>query len=246
MTQKTSTKILLYNVGYLAGLDGSFKDYLLHFLRYFYTPKRVWKSVLQSVDQLIQAENPDVCCFTEVRKASKYIHKLCDYSFHDFENKYGLHSFLRHLPYFRKNCIGFFSHTNLPYQKHFFRKGMKKLVYEIKLSGDVSLLLAHLALRKKARKRQLKELKELIKEREKVILCGDFNIFNGIEELEEILEECCLKVVNTLRDLTFPSVYPQKALDLFLCSEGIDITGFKVLHPVAVSDHLPVLLEVRV
>ena len=122
---------------------------------------------------------------------------------------------------------------------------MKKLVYEIELTKDISVLLSHFALRKRARHRQLRELQHLIQRRKHVILCGDFNIFDGLHELEDFIEECGLTIVNTLKDVTFPAAHPLKALDLFLCSSGMKIEDLRVLHPKA-SDHLPVLLKVRI
>ena len=245
MSSNKHTKILLYNVGYCAGLDGSVRGYVKHFLRYLYTPKKVVQRVLASVDHLVDREKPDICCFVEVRRVRKFINRLWEYPFHSFENKYGRRSIFRYLPYFRKNVLGFFSLKSHPFRRHFLRTGMKKLVYEIDLGKDVSLFFSHFALRKRTRRKQLKELEHLIKQRKQVILCGDFNIFDGVHELEEFIEECGLKIVNTLEDVTFPAVHPQKALDLFLCSASMHIEDLKVLHPQA-SDHLPVLLKVRI
>jgi hypothetical protein len=239
-----TTKILLYNSGYATGLDGSLKSYLLHFLRYIYTPKKVVRDVISSIDSLVNIKKPDVCCLVEIRRVGKFIRRLWEYPFHEFANKYGARSLRRHMPFFRKNSIGFFSDKYLPFHKHYLHCGAKKLIYEIALNHETSLIMGHLSLRKRTRRKQLCEIKEMIGKRKHVILCGDFNIFKGLSELEDLIKECGLRIVNTLNDVTFPASHPDRALDLFLCSEGIRIESLEVL-PVKASDHLPVLLEVQ-
>ncbi|MES2122591.1 MAG: transglutaminase family protein, partial [Chlamydiota bacterium] len=44
---------------------------------------------------------------------------------------------------------------------------------------------------------KLKELKQIIKSRPNVILCGDFNIFRGRKEIESLARDCNLQIVNS-------------------------------------------------
>jgi len=245
MPQGATTRILFYNVGYCTGMRGSLGDYALHCLRYIYTPRRVVASVLATIDRLVDEVQPDLCCFVEVRRVKRFIQRLWEYPIHIFRNKYGRNSVLGHLPYFRGNVSGFFARERFPFEAHYLRHGAKKLVYEVCISEDISLLVAHLSLRKKTRAAQLKEMRGMIHRRKHVILCGDFNIFGGMEELDDIIRSCRLKIVNTLHDLTFPSILPKRALDLFICSEDLPIEHLEVL-PVLASDHRPVLLTLRV
>jgi endonuclease/exonuclease/phosphatase family metal-dependent hydrolase len=242
----TTTKILLFNTGYCTGLDGSLKGYALHFFRYLHTPQRILRSIFSSIDDLVTNTAPDLCCFTEVRRVQQFVHDLWEYPYHHFASKYGMQSVFRRLPYFRSNTMGFFSRRKLPFQKHYLKHGTKKLIYEVRLTDDTSLLIGHLSLRRKTRKKQLQELKELIQMRKHVILCGDFNVFAGFSELSEIIRDCRLRIVNTLHDATFPAIHPTVPLDLFLCSEDLLIERLEVLRSVHASDHLPVLLEVRI
>ncbi|HLC76216.1 MAG TPA: endonuclease/exonuclease/phosphatase family protein [Candidatus Peribacterales bacterium] len=245
MPQGETTRILFYNVGYCTGMRGSLADYAMHCLRYVYTPKRVIADVLTMIDRMVDEVQPDLCCFVEVRRVKRFIQRLWEYPVHTFRNKYGRNSMLGHLPYFRGNLSGYFARKDFPFSAHYLRHGAKKLVYEVRLTEEISLLVAHLSLRRKTRASQLKEIRDIISCRRHVILCGDFNIFNGVDELTDIIVSCRLKIINTLHDLTFPSAHPTRALDLFLCSEDLPIEDLEVL-PVLASDHLPILLTLRV
>ena len=238
-------RILLFNVGYATALDGSLRNYLLRFYRYLYTPRRIIRQVRQAIFLLLKKVQPDVCCFVEIHRKTGSVPHPHVYTSHDMANKYGLHSVLRRLPFFRDNCNGFFAKGACSFQKMYFKNGTKKLIYEIKLREDVSLLLVHFSLERRVRRLQVAELHDIIKARKNVILCGDFNIFKGRSELEELAEECDLRIVNSPSDVTFPAVNPTKSLDLFLCPKHIKNAHATVLKGVHASDHLPVLLELE-
>ncbi len=121
-------KVLLLNAGYCAGLDGSYHDYIFHSSRYLHTPQKIMQAVESSIFSLVSREQPDICCFLELHKHSALIQDLREYRCHDVENKYGINSLLRHLPFFSRNCNGFFSRKNVPFKKYFFEKGTKKLM----------------------------------------------------------------------------------------------------------------------
>ncbi len=242
--QKKPLRILLFNVGYATALDGTLRDYLLRFYRYLYTPRRIIRRVRQAVFHLMQSKKPDVCCFVEIHKEHGFLRHPRAYREESIENKYGLHSLLRLLPFFRDNCNGFFAKKKLPFREHYLRNGTKKLVYEIALRPDASLLLAHFSLNRAVRQEQCAELRTLIGKRRNVILCGDFNIFGGFDELKRFADSCNLRIVNAPSQATFPAVHPRKALDLFLCPKDAGHPSVTVLDSVHVSDHLPVMLEV--
>jgi hypothetical protein len=219
---------------------------VLRFYRYLYTPRRIIRKVRQAIYALLEREKPDVCCFVEIHRKTGCVPHPHVYTCSDVENKYGQKSVLRRIPFFRDNCNGFYAKDSLDFQKMYFRHGTKKLIYEIKLREDLSLLLVHFSLDRRVRRKQCLELKHIIKARKHVVLCGDFNVFKGRSELESLAEACNLRIVNAPGEATFPAIRPTKALDLFLCPKDMPFAEVKVLKKIHASDHLPVLLEMEV
>ena len=240
--RKPKFRVLLMNLGYGTELDGSLWGYLTRWYRYLYTPQRIIREVRRSVYALLNRERPDLCCFVEIHHRHGFVPHPRAYASH-IDNKYGRFSILRHLPFFRDNCNGFYSHRRLHFTKRYFKAGTKKLLYDIDVGNGFSLLLAHFSLRRDTRRRQFRELENIIGNRRNVILCGDFNIFRGIGELRRLSEDCGLQVVDAHR-ATFPTVHPRKTIDLFLCPKRLHSVSARVMEDVRVSDHLPVMLEV--
>lgn len=239
VSMKKPFKILLFNIGYCLGLDGSFWKYALHFYRYFFCSKKIKHRILNELALLIKKTNPDLCCLTEVDKRSKITNHL--YPFHDMAIKYGKKSIIPSIPFFKGKCNGFLSKKNILFQKHYLARGGKKLVYELFLPDNLSVFLVHLSLSSKMRKKQFEELGRLVHNK-KVIVCGDFNIWKGIKELDDFLLTHNLKMMGYP---TFPSHRPKKILDVFIYSRGLDVKKMTVLKDVRISDHLPVLLEIN-
>ncbi len=242
--QTQKFRILLYNVGYATDLNGSIRDYILRFYRYIYTPRNVIRRVRTTIYHLLQREQPDVCCFVEVHRKKGFMTHPHAYHCSDVANKYGQRSVFRRLPFFRDNCNGFFSKGTVSFEKTYFQHGMKKLIYDIKLRPDLSLLVVHFSLQRRTRQRQCEELKHLIRDRGNVIVCGDFNIFKGTGELHSLARACDLQIV-TPPGATFPASKPSKTLDLFLCPKSLGDVSVRVLDGVHASDHLPVMLEMQ-
>jgi endonuclease/exonuclease/phosphatase family metal-dependent hydrolase len=245
-------KILLYNIGYTLGLNGSLQDYIFNSHRYLYCPPQVRYQIAEEITQLVKQVDPDICTFLEISEKGKlldgYHHLISEleneYSFFDMENKYGRKSILRKLAFFHERCNAVLSRQSLEIRKHYLEHGMKKLVFEIDLKDQLSIFIVHFALNKRVRALQLREMEQMIKKREKVIVCGDFNIFGGITELDNLIDETGVRVINEPMDYTFPACKPTKTLDLFLCSDNVDVRQLTVL-PSLSSDHLPVLLEIN-
>ncbi len=245
-TKNPPLKILLYNVGYCTELNGSVRDYVLRGYRYLYTPKRVVSETLNQLNTLMEKEQPDICCLIEIHNNKRSKPVFSAYGFGDIDNKYGFNSLLRRLPFFRNNCNGFFSRKELSFQKHYFKSGTKKLVYEIQLQENVSLFMVHFSLKASTRKKQFEELKTFLDPKKQNILCGDFNTFNDTAELEAFALSCGLRMVNKPSEGTFPAKDPRKAIDLFLCSTTINTGSTEVLSDVRLSDHLPVLAHITI
>ena len=235
-------RILLSNIGYCTKLNGSYLDYVVRFYRYFYRPKTIESQVLKTLQTIIHNENPDVCCLIEVESAHVKTLANKNYPCAEFNNKYGQKSFLRKIPLFLKKGNGFLARSQYVFKKHFFKNGTKKLIYEIKLDSQTSIFMAHFSLNKQTRAKQFEEINQLVKNVPNTIICGDFNIFSGFQELNPLLENGNFRIINTEKNTTFPAYKPSKILDIFITSKNIKIKNLRVLKD-QFSDHLPVILD---
>ena len=236
-------KILLTNFEYGTGLNGSFYDYCRSFYRYLYCPSGTQKKSLGALKRLIEREQPDLSCIVEMGTRQMPALKDDHYAYSDIENKYGANSLLRKLPLFKNRSNAFLSKKKLAFAQHFFKYGTKKLIYEIFLNKNTSLFLAHFSLNRKTRQKQFEEIKALIKDKKRVIVCGDFNIFKGFGELRSLIKKSRLKIANQTTDWTFPACRPTRALDLFIHSDTISVKNLRVA-PDQFSDHSAVILEI--
>lgn len=234
-------KILLSNLGYCTGIDGSKIQYALKGHRYATNPIQIQDKVINGFMEIINKENPDICCLIEIQK--NQFEKLANgtYPHGDATNKYGPGSKLNFLPFFNRKCNGFIAKQNYNHDKKYLVNGTKKLVYDIQLNDWLSLIFTHFSLKSKVRAKQFEEIGELVKDKQEAIVCGDFNTFNGLVELDSLLSKSGMRVIND--EHTFPSFNPQRALDIFLCTPGVRATSRAIASNV--SDHLPVVLEVK-
>jgi len=118
------------------------------------------------------------------------------------------------------------------------------------LPKKVTLLLAHLSLGKKTRTKQIYELTKIINNiKNPVILMGDFNTFNGEEEIKKLLKETHLhnRFQMGLKSQTYtqPTFHPSRRLDYILTSKRIKVRNYEVLN-FHFSDHLPLLVDFKV
>ncbi len=107
---------------------------------------------------------------------------------------------------------------------------------------DLLVVIAHLALSRKARLEQVEYLASLMQETAHVIMMGDLNCGADSEELRLLRLKADLRLpVPGL--LTFPSWRPERHIDHILVSGGIRVRRGQVIN-YPLSDHLPVALEV--
>jgi endonuclease/exonuclease/phosphatase family metal-dependent hydrolase len=146
--------------------------------------------------------------------------------------KYGKTSMLRRLPFFRDNCNGIFGVDRLPCTAREFQHGAKKLLYDVTITSDLSLLVGHFSLHASVRQQQFAEIAGIVQSRKRT--------------LTPLLKTTDLRIVRPAHNATFPACHPRRPLDLFLCSKEISHVHAEVLTDVHLSDHLPVLLTVTV
>ncbi len=109
--------------------------------------------------------------------------------------------------------------------------------------AELVVVLLHLALSQRARLSQLAYVAEQIAESEHVIVMGDLNCHSRSPELVYLCAETGLR--EPLHDLpTYPSWRPARNIDHILVSPSLEVTAAEVLDE-AVSDHLPMTMDVR-
>jgi endonuclease/exonuclease/phosphatase family metal-dependent hydrolase len=241
-------KILFYNIAYGAGLNGSLKQYFFNLLRFFWLPINKAAEIVK----FLKEQDADVICLAEVDGGSlrnrlmsqpKRWAKKMGFDFYYTKCKYHPKSVYYHIPIFRKRNDAVISRKNGRIFYHYLYSGMKKLVQEF-VVDNISIFTVHLnALSSQIRKMQLIELGDLLKICPRpFVLCGDFNIFKGLEELDSFIQSNDLRLTKT--PPTFPSINPKKHFDLFLTSPGVKIKDAGVIN-VQYSDHLPVWIKIE-
>jgi endonuclease/exonuclease/phosphatase family metal-dependent hydrolase len=252
-------KILSVNAGYLLDYDGSLSGYALRPHRAIVGGADAERRATDRLVDVVAAERPDVVCLVEVDQGSvrtatdgqvahlrdRLAERGLDY--HDrADAKYGDGNLLETAPVLGHLSNGVLLADEWEVAPHYLDTGPKRLVTEVRLGADLSLFVVHLAMSSRGRHRQLEELTELVGRRERVIVCGDFNAYDGLEELETLTDATGLVVHNPGE--TVPRrpldtlVTDTRTLDLFLASPGLTVTRCDVLD-VQVSDHRPVVLE---
>ncbi|WMS86163.1 endonuclease/exonuclease/phosphatase family protein [Pleionea litopenaei] len=111
-------------------------------------------------------------------------------------------------------------------------------------SANTSLvvMVAHLALGKKAQKKQLKYIAESLQHHDYFVIMGDMNC-----EPDWLVDELHQYGINTrLMDShqpTYPSWNPKRSFDQILVSDTLGVRSVSVL-PEVISDHLPIAMEI--
>lgn len=135
--------------------------------------------------------------------------------------------------------------THLPIistREHYLSRGVKRTLLEVEFR-DFTLFLAHLSIGYRARRIQIGELAERLRQAGKpVILAGDGNIYAGEKELMPLFKRGLFRNANYGNTPTYPSRFPRLALDFILYSGGINMKGFQAPR-VRYSDHLPLVFD---
>jgi endonuclease/exonuclease/phosphatase family metal-dependent hydrolase len=155
----------------------------------------------------------------------------------------------RDLRPFAQHCLGCLSRWPLQFVEYHplpgWLPGRGALEVEIQPPGREALrvVIAHLALGRRARARQLGFLAKLVRDGTDTILLGDLNC--GPHELKahEGFSATGLRGVHDGQH-TFPSWRPSRALDHILVTPSVEVLGATVLQE-RLSDHLPVATEIR-
>ncbi|MBN2087912.1 hypothetical protein JW758_06225 [Candidatus Peregrinibacteria bacterium] len=229
-------------------MNGSWRHYLTKQWRYLWAPifnaGKIAKSLIK--------EEIDVLCLAEVDTGSirnrffsqvKKISFLLNMPYFTSAPKYHPKSFFKFIPLLRKHHDAIVSRLDGKNVKHYLSFGTKKLMQEF-IVNNISIFTVHLSLlSKNIRKKQLKEIGEIMNKCPRShILCGDFNIFYGLDEVKSFIKETGMQLVDL--PASFPSYKPNRHLDLFFVSPDINIKKSGVIRTES-SDHLPVWIEIK-
>lgn len=236
-------RVMIFNVSYLTGITGRISEYLFGCARFVFPNMFGKEDILKKLTNIIEQTKPDILFLAEIRNESYMTSIKNLFTESHIDIKYEPESILNSLPFFHGNCNGVFLRSPLATKKLFIKNGTKKLVYEIDIAKNCSILFSHFALSEKTRKKQFLEIAKIANEKKQVIIAGDFNVFQGTKELQELFKESNVRLVNNLTDKTFPSYKPAHVVDLFLASPTIKATYVEVLNDILISDHLPVIAD---
>lgn len=238
-------RFLLYNIRYgTGGVPGR-------------GPFQFFRPTHQRLDEIIEfirGVDPDVAGLVEV-DAGSYRSRRGNQArliaeslghYHAYRSKYAIDSLAQRMPVMRKQGNAFVVRdANREVRCHYFRRGIKRLVFELELPGVV-IFLVHLALGGRVRLHQLQDLYQLVRQvRKPLIVAGDFNVFWGAHEIALFRAACGMQSADALGRPTWPSWHPRRQLDFILHSPDIVIDRFDVL-PTQLSDHLPLVCEFHV
>ncbi|MDX2028520.1 MAG: endonuclease/exonuclease/phosphatase family protein [Alphaproteobacteria bacterium] len=247
--------ILLSNLGYARGIGGTLAEHIRYAHRHIYCPPDIQKETLRQLGHLVEAEDPDICCFVEIDQGSfssarfNQLSALLNekYSFFDIENKYAPGSRLRSFFITAGKSNAFISKREFPYDKIYFNQGTKRLIYRINLGNDVTLFFAHFSLNRAVRALQMIEVQKLMREAPgEVIFLGDFNVLRGLSEVEPLLDGGHFILMNKKDSPTFRFHNRHLVLDLCICSPGIAAQAALKVVPQVFSDHAALVLRVEI
>lgn len=254
-------KMVCYNIEYCEGIQGKWWQYFNLYRALISPPKGLDQRIINELKKL----KLDIIGLIEIDLGSKRNKKKDEVDIFGKELqlssfveavKYhvqGIFRWTKLIPILKKQGIAILSKFDLEEVKyHMLKKGVKRVVIQatIHCPKKVTLLLTHLSLGGKARRHQLKELKEIVNNIQgPIIMMGDFNTFKGDTEIRELLEKTKLTDAHELSGdsmvLTQPAWHPKRRLDYILTTEEIKVKKYKVLN-FPFSDHLPLFVDFTV
>ncbi len=237
-------KLLSYNIQ--VGINTRrYQDYLFKAWQHILPSHRREHNLLQ-IAELIR--HFDIIALQEVDGGSfrtKHINQI-HYLAKAAHKKYWHQQLNRNLGYFAQHSNGIIGDVEpVSVNNHPLPgvKGRGAIAYEIKSKVDpIVVVVAHLALSKKAQDLQLDYIEGIIRPYDHAIIMGDMNTDSHRILNSSALKNSNLKSAHALA--TYPSWNPVKCLDQILVSKHINITKMGVID-FALSDHLPVAIEIE-
>lgn len=247
-------KLLFSNLGYATGISGSLFHHITKAFRHVYQPPAMQRAVLKQFRQIIETERPDVCCLVELDQGSIHsghfnqIHALMceDYAVYDIADKYGTDSLISRMPFHAGKSNAFLARQAFDYGFLYFTHGTKRLIYRLTLREGLTLFFTHFSLKKEVRARQFVEIRRFAEATDgAVIILADFNIFEGLSELEPLIGDGFLRLLNRPEEATFSFHRWRHLLDLCLYSPSLESEiGLRIISQ-PFSDHSALLVTLE-
>jgi endonuclease/exonuclease/phosphatase family metal-dependent hydrolase len=121
-------------------------------------------------------------------------------------------------------------------------RGAMLVEFATTTNAPFAVCVLHLALGRRAQRRQLAYLSDVVREYQLIVLMGDFNCGCNSPMLRRMISAAGLRGLDCELK-TFPSWRPARNLDHILISRPLEVAGARVLD-YALSDHLPISMEV--
>ncbi len=244
-TESSNTlKLLSYNIQ--VGIHTrQYRDYLFKAWQHI-LPHAKREHNLQQIAELIQ--HFDIIALQEVdggsfrSKYANQIHYLAKSANKQFWHQQ-LNRNLGHIGQHSNAVISDIEPINISNHSLPGVKGRGAIAFEIGQQDPIVIIVAHLALTKKAQDRQLAYIRDIISRYRHVVVMGDLNTDSLRILNDSPLQNSGLKASNSRA--TYPSWRPVKCFDQILVSEHIHIHKVAVLDFV-LSDHLPVAIEIEI
>ena len=251
-------KLLSCNVGYLLDYEGSYHEYLLRPHRGLVGSRVAEERAITQLVDVIVEEQPDVVGLLEVDQGSVRTrtdgqvadiaarlgeHGLSYQSY--AATKYGNGGFIPSLPMLQYLANGVLLKDDYTITPHYLETGPKRLVVEVS-TPTADIFSTHLAMSGRARRNQLRELAKLVSDREYPVVAGDFNAYNGLDEVRDIFEGMGLIVYDPGE--TVPArpldtvVTSTRTLDFFIAPREMTVSRCEVIDE-QISDHRPIIME---
>ncbi|GIU69514.1 MAG: endonuclease [Candidatus Woesearchaeota archaeon] len=246
MERKDTIRILNLNIEYGASINRGYWQYITSLWKYV-IPHNIF--ALKTVAKFINHWNADICTFVEVDGGSfrtmniNYLKKLANMTIlkkwfffpvrHLFNLSNQGNGILTRYDILETNNYKLITHGENRYLSHVIIRIDEKIV---------NVFITQLALGKKSRKYELRQIADIIKKtRGPIILAGDLNTSNEYE-LKEI-ENTGLKRVETQK--TFPSWNPRRTIDYIFYSDDFEVIEKYSIDNIKISDHLIIVAELR-
>lgn len=248
-----SLKLLSFNVGYFLGFRSQ-RDWLRRPHRAVRASRSVERSGLDGFAEVVERETPEIIALQEVDMGSirttlgdqaaviadrlDALGPAVDYR---ADCKYGPDRVVSSLPGFEKmsNAVYWPDGTGSA-EAEYIPPGVKQLAHVLH-HDEMTVISVHLPTTTGTRRDQLAELATLASEYERVVVVGDFNLFNGFDELSPLTDDLGFEI-HSPGD-TYTTANPDQAFDLLLSSPEVTVTECRVLEDVRFSDHLPITAE---